>query len=270
MVVQFCSNDPDDLVEAAKLIQDTCDAIDLNLGCPQHIAKSGNYGAFLCNQRELVVRMVEKAARELKVPIFVKIRRQETVEDTVAYARMLEAAGAWLITVHGRTKEQKGHNQGLADWAAIRAVREAVGVPVFANGNVRTLRDVEECLEYTGCVGVMSACGLLVDPTLFAGGVLSPTKALAAYLECAKEHPPEPKAIKAHTFWMLETMLKGHIDFRCRFAKAHDRDEFEAILAELQERLDKGLPGVTDLSQVEDKSIIPVPKKRKIIDSENE
>jgi tRNA-dihydrouridine synthase 1 len=170
LTVQFCSNDPDDFLRAAKHVAPFCDAVDLNLGCPQGIAKRGKYGAFLQEDPTLIARMIRKCHEELEVPVTAKMRILETKEKTLEYAKTILDAGASIITVHGRRREQKGHNTGLADWTMIRHLRESLpkDTVIFANGNILEHEDIHTCLEATGADGVMSAEGNLYDPTIFA------------------------------------------------------------------------------------------------------
>ena len=170
LTVQFCSNNPDDFLAAAKHVAPFCDAVDLNLGCPQGIAKRGKYGAFLQEDWDLIARMIRKLHEELDVPVTAKMRCLETREKTLEYAKTILDAGASIITVHGRRREQKGHNTGLADWTMIRYLRENLpkDTVIFANGNILQHEDIAACLEATGADGVMSAEGNLYDPTIFS------------------------------------------------------------------------------------------------------
>ena len=170
LFVQFCANDPDELLEAAKYVQPYCDAVDLNLGCPQGIARKGRYGAFLQEDWDLIYKIINKLHEDLDIPITAKIRILETREKTLAYAKVVLSAGASIITIHGRQREQKGHKTGLADWSVLRYLRENLpsDTVMFANGNILQHGDIARCLEETGADGVMSAEGNLHDPTIFA------------------------------------------------------------------------------------------------------
>ncbi|RXN31508.1 tRNA-dihydrouridine(16 17) synthase [NAD(P)(+)]-like protein [Labeo rohita] len=184
LITQFCANDPEVFIQAALLAQDYCDAIDLNLGCPQMIAKR-----------------VKLADEKLSVPITCKIRVFPEIEKTVKYAKMLEKAGCQLLTVHGRTKDQKGALTGIASWKHIKAVREAVNIPVFANGNIQHLSDVQRCMEETGVHGVMSAEGNLHNPALFEGCSPPVWEMSEEYLEVVEKHPPcSLSFVRAHIF----------------------------------------------------------------------
>ncbi|KAF2764116.1 FMN-linked oxidoreductase, partial [Teratosphaeria nubilosa] len=170
LFVQFCANDPDALLEAAKVVQPYCDAVDLNLGCPQGIAKRGLYGAFLQEDWDTIYKLINTLHKELDIPVTAKIRIQETKEKSLEYAKMILSAGASILTVHGRQREQKGHNTGLADYAVIRYIRDNIPreTVMFANGNILQHEDIQKCLDETGVDGVMSAEGNLYDPSIFA------------------------------------------------------------------------------------------------------
>lgn len=170
LFVQFCANDPDYLLAAARYVEPFCDAVDLNLGCPQGIAKKGRYGAFLQEDWDLIYRLINRLHLELSIPVTAKIRILETKELTLAYAKMVISAGASILTVHGRRREQKGQATGLADWDMIRHLRENLpeDVVLFANGNILQHEDLEACQRYTGVDAVMTADAALYDPTVFA------------------------------------------------------------------------------------------------------
>ncbi|KAL2188853.1 FMN-linked oxidoreductase [Thermothelomyces heterothallicus CBS 203.75] len=168
--VQFCANDPQALLSAAKLVAPYCDAVDLNLGCPQNIAKKGRYGSFLQEDQELIHQLIKTLHENLEIPVTAKIRILETKEATLKYAQNVLSAGASILTVHGRLREQKGHLTGLADWEMIRYLRDNLPpeTVLFANGNILQHEDVEKCLAATGADGVMSAEGNLSNPGIFA------------------------------------------------------------------------------------------------------
>ena len=236
LFVQFCGNDPQTLLNAALKVQDHCDAVDLNLGCPQQIARRGNYGAFLAQDLPRVLEIVSTLHRGLRVPVACKIRVQDQLEDTLSYAKALVEAGCQILCVHGRTRESGRH--GLASWEAIRAVKEAVDVPVIANGNIRCLEDCEECLRRTGADAVMSAETLLENPALFQplpaqrdqGGagaeaerlMLPPWDLAVEYCEYARRYmsfaknTPHLGMVRGHLIKLLHQQLAKWPDLRDR------------------------------------------------------
>ncbi|XP_047310774.1 tRNA-dihydrouridine(16/17) synthase [NAD(P)(+)]-like [Impatiens glandulifera] len=169
LLVQFCANDPAILLEAAQTVEPYCDYVDINLGCPRRIARTGNYGAFLMDNLPLVKSLVENLALNLKIPVSCKIRLFPDLPDTINYAKMLQDSGCSLLAVHGRTRLEKDSRKSIANWSAIRAVKEAVRIPVLANGNIRHMDDIDSCLRETGADGLLSAESLLRNPAMFAG-----------------------------------------------------------------------------------------------------
>jgi len=171
LVAHFCGNDPDVLLAAGRRAEPYCVAVDLNLGCPQRSAHSGHYGAFLLDppDRPLVLKIVERLARGLRVPVFCKVRLLEDLHETLAFAKQLEAAGCALLAVHGRYRGHWSHRRtGAAHLDQVAAVKAEVNIPVLTNGNVRNASELIDALRLTGADGVMSAEGALDDPAIFA------------------------------------------------------------------------------------------------------
>ena len=123
-------------------MENDCDAVDINLGCPQGIAKKGHYGSFLLEETDLIVSMVTKLKENLKVPVTCKIRCLPKEEDTLALARAIEKAGASLLTVHGRTRDHNKQTVGPANWAIIRRIKQELSIPVICNGGISTCDDI--------------------------------------------------------------------------------------------------------------------------------
>ncbi|OWO98742.1 hypothetical protein B2J93_8494 [Marssonina coronariae] len=170
LFVQFCANNPEELLSAASYVSPFCDAVDLNLGCPQGIARKGRYGAFLQEDQELIYSLINRLHLGLDVPVTAKIRILDTKEKTLEYAQKVLSAGASILTIHGRTRDMKGHKTGLADWKMIRFLRDTLPkeTVLFANGNILHKGDIDRCLKETGADAVMSAEGNLYDPAIFA------------------------------------------------------------------------------------------------------
>ncbi|XP_030444110.2 uncharacterized protein LOC115666539 [Syzygium oleosum] len=256
LFVQFCANDPDILLEAAQRVEPYCDYVDINLGCPQRIARRGNYGAFLMDNLPLVKSLVQKLALNLNVPVSCKIRVFPKLEDTLNYARMLEEAGCSLLAVHGRTRDEKDGKKIRADWLAIKAVKDALSIPVLANGNIRHMDDVESLLKETGADGVLSAESLLENPALFAGfrtadwivgseeshkdGQLDQAELLVEYLKFCEKYPVPWRMIRSHMHKMLGDWFRIHPQVRDEL-NAQSKLTFEFLYGLVDKLRDLGL-----------------------------
>lgn len=238
LIVQFCANDPDILLAAAKLVEDRCDAVDLNLGCPQDIARRGHYGSYLQDEWELICKMISNVAKNISIPITAKIRVFPSQEKSIKYAQMIEAAGVSLLTVHGRIREQKGHATGLADWSQIKAIKDTLKIPVIANGNILYLEDIDRCILETGCDGVMSAEAQLYNPVFFSGKFLFAHTIALEYLKiCEETLLPSSSIIRSHLFKIFKHILPNHIDLRQSLAIAPDLITMKNISTELGGRI---------------------------------
>lgn len=240
LIVQFCGNNPETILDAAEHVVDFCDGIDINLGCPQEIARRGHYGAFLQDEWELIDKIVRRLVSTIgdRLAISCKIRRFESIDKTVDYAKMLERAGCTFLGIHGRTREQRGCRTGLADWNHIRAVKEAVSIPIIANGNIQSAKDAEECLRYTGADAVMTAEGNLYNPALFMNKHLPAWEVASNYLKYVKLYPIPPGMAKSHLFKLFHRCIamEENVELRSRLGRSITLEQLEEVIGSFREK----------------------------------
>lgn len=166
---QIFGSDIKSFVEAAKIVENKMrpDIIDINMGCPvPKVAIKNQAGSALLKDLEKIKDIVSAVVKAVNVPVTVKIRSgwDEKNINAVEVAKICESAGAQAITIHGRTRAQ-GYS-GKADWKIIKAVKEAVKIPVIGNGDIANVYECKKMLEETGCDAVMIGRGVLGNPWL--------------------------------------------------------------------------------------------------------
>ncbi|PYB75013.1 tRNA dihydrouridine synthase DusB [Rhizobium wuzhouense] len=155
-MVQLAGREARWLAEAAIIAEaNGADVIDINMGCPAKKVIGGYAGSALMREPDHALSLIEATVKAVKIPVTVKMRLgwDETSINAPDIAARAEAAGVQLITIHGRTRMQ--FYEGRADWDAISAVREAIRIPLIANGDVETIDDAHEILRRSGADAVM-------------------------------------------------------------------------------------------------------------------
>ncbi|OYY73899.1 MAG: tRNA dihydrouridine synthase DusB [Gammaproteobacteria bacterium 28-57-27] len=182
--IQIVGNDPANMAEAARHgVAHGAQIVDINMGCPAKKICQKAAGSALLGDSELVGRILDAVVAAVEVPVTLKIRTglDPKQRNAVQIARIAQAAGIQALAIHGRTRADMF--RGEAEYDSIRAVREAVDIPLWANGDIDTPAKAREVMAYTGAHGIMLGRATLGRPWLFA--------AMRAALT-EQPHPAEP------------------------------------------------------------------------------
>jgi len=192
---QIVGHKPHLMAKAAQALENRASVIDLNFGCPvTKVVKSGD-GSAMMKTPQLAADIVKAVKDAVAIPVSAKFRLgwSSENENFIEFARLLEAAGVDFVTLHARTRTQM--YGGFANWEKIACLKAELGIPVFANGDIKTVQDVQRCIEVTKADGVSIGRGIMGDFTLPARiekfletGKILPPPTLQQKIEMLREH----------------------------------------------------------------------------------
>ena len=248
LAVQIFGSEPHFIAAAAARLADRFSSIDINMGCPAQKVVGGASGSALMKTPELAGEIVAAVKAAVSVPVTVKMRLgwDDAHRNAVSFARVLEDAGADRLTVHGRTRMQQ--YSGRADWETIAQVKQAVRIPVIANGDVVDGASALACLRVTGCDGLAIGRGALGNPWIFSqvkaalSGQAWTPPSWEQVVETAMRHGREMAAWKGEKSAVLEMRKhfswyvsgrRGAARVRTQIHLASSLTEVEALLRSL-------------------------------------
>lgn len=207
LIVQFAANEAHYFAGAAELVSKDCAGVDLNCGCPQRWAEKEGIGACLINKPQFVSDVVRQTRSRISNPNFsvsVKIRIHSDLKKTIDLCRQVQAAGVSFISVHGRTKDQRSEPVNIQ---AIREIKSSLSVPVVANGDIKSLEDMNSIVSQTCVNGVMAARGLLENPAMFSGYSVTPDECISSWVRLSMLTGTSFSCFHHHLQYMTEARL---------------------------------------------------------------
>ncbi|MCH5204794.1 MAG: tRNA dihydrouridine synthase DusB [Oscillospiraceae bacterium] len=256
--VQLFGAEPEFFARAVKIAEEyKPDIIDINAGCPMPKIVNGGAGAALMKTPRLLGEIVRAAAEATDIPITVKFRSgwDENTINAVEIAKIAEENGAAAVTVHSRTKNQL--YTGKADRSVIKAVKEAVNIPVIASGDVVSVEDCVEMYEQTGCDLVMIGRGSYGRPWLFGqirdhfeGKQVRKEPDIDEKLDIMRRHISllvedkgeyvGIKEARRQAAWYIKG-ISGAAKLRDDFSRMNTLDDFERLTEKIRESGQNGL-----------------------------
>jgi tRNA-dihydrouridine synthase len=262
LMVQLAGHNPDLMLKASSLLLEKCDldGIDVNFGCPQGIARKGNYGAFLLEHNvhvacDILTRLKRHFPHTL-VSCKIRLPLSLNVDNVKNRILQLQNTGIDFITVHGRTLEENKTKTLACHTDLLQCAVETAEIPVIANGGIERHDDIQRLKEQTGAAAVMSSEALLETPNLFQmdSHDYSPQQRFRQQMSLAREYiqlcasyPPLPgvlggfgsfQIVKGHLFKMLHRYLQQHADIREQLTCSTKLRDALVAVDELERRYD--------------------------------
>ena len=251
-IVQIFGCEPEPMALAAKKAEEAgCVAVDINMGCPAPKVAGHGGGSALMKDPELAAKITEACVNAVSIPITVKMRSgwDESSVNAPELAALLEKAGAYAITVHGRTRKQM--YAPPVDLDVIKAVKEAVKIPVIGNGDITDAVSAKQMYEYTGCDHIMAGRGALGAPWLFEqinaffeNGVLLPDppieekmRVMINHIEKLCEYKGDyigMREARKHAGWYIKG-VRGAASFRREIGALESMDQLRSLAEKVAE-----------------------------------